>query len=117
MVIQAIALPLPIGHPPPTPLRARISPGARLRPSTSRRGPSEAVALKVSESAAMSAPSPEPAGSRRLVRPLTASLARCPWRTEIPARSPGVPSVGSTTKYPPFVAAKAPVRAEMDVRV
>jgi hypothetical protein len=52
-----------VGLSPPSPPQPRISPGFRLRPSTSRVAPSdEEVAVVVSERAAMSVPSPEPGG-------------------------------------------------------
>ena len=50
-------------------------------------------------------------------RLLIASLINSPFRIEIPAKSPGVPSLFVITKYPPFIDAKALVRFAMLVVV
>ena len=105
-----------VGASPPSPPQPRIRPGSRFVPSTRRVAPSDDVAEMASESAATSAPSPSPAGRTRLVRPSTASLTRSPSITEMPARSPGVPSASPITKYPPFMAARAFVRVAIAVR-
>ncbi len=106
-----------VGRSPPTPPQLRIKPGFLFMPSTILLAPSEAVTICSEERVATYAPFPVSVGRMRLVFPLTASLTGSPSTTEMPARSPGVPSSSSTTKYPPFTPAREPVRSEMSVTV
>ena len=87
-----------VGSSPPLPPQLRMRPGARLRPSSSRRAPSSATTSWLVVSASMNAASPVPSGSTRLVRPLTASDTSAPSSTDTPARSPSVPSASPITK-------------------